>query len=174
MTLASIAGSGLPPAGPTPTGGATDGGPAGAEPVGNTKVVDLNGLSDVEFGDTEQELARRGILRAEVDTCGPLLTGHETVSPIFVDERLVLLWAGEPMSTPEGVTVGTPLPDVRARYPAVSRLDAPQGTYRFDGLLARRGDRAYLFLHDGRVVRKVIAGYADWARRLFDEGHGPC
>ncbi|WP_405104138.1 hypothetical protein [Micromonospora sp. NBC_01412] len=45
---------------------------------------------------------------------------------------------------------------------------------REDPLRARRSDRAYLFLHDGRTVRKIIAGYADWARRLFAEGHGPC
>jgi hypothetical protein len=53
-------------------------------------------------------------------------------------------------------------------------LTAPPGTYRFDGLLARQGDRAYLFLHDGRTVRKTVAGYADYAQRLFDEGFGTC
>ncbi|KXK59302.1 hypothetical protein AWW66_25050 [Micromonospora rosaria] len=170
LTAAAIAGSGPRSAGPAPV----DSGPANAEPVSHTEVVDLNGLPDVEIGATEEELTARGILRADVDACGPLLTGHETVSPVFVDDRLVLLWAGEPMSTPEGVSAGSPVAEVRARYPAASRLDAPQGTYRFDGLLARRGDRAYLFLHDGEVVHKVITGYADWARRLFHEGHGPC
>ena len=53
-------------------------------------------------------------------------------------------------------------------------LPAPPGSHRFAGLLARDGDRAYLFLHDGVTVREIIAGYADWARRLFDEGYGPC
>ncbi|WP_434742039.1 hypothetical protein [Micromonospora sp. SH-82] len=170
LAAAWIAGSGPRPIGPAPA--ETE--PTNAEPVGTIEVVDLNGLPDVAFGDTEEELARRGVLRPEVDACGPLLTGHERASPIFIDDRLVLIWAGEPMATPEGVTIGTPLPEARARYPKAKRLDAPQGTYRFDGLLARRGDRAYLFLHDGRQVRKVIAGYAHWARRLFDEGHGPC
>ncbi|WP_186832437.1 hypothetical protein [Micromonospora endolithica] len=164
MTAASIAGSGAgTPAAPPP-----------AAPIGRTEVVGLNGLRNVEFGDTEDELTRRGVLRTDVDACGVALAGHDTVSPIFVDDRLVLLWLDDTVGTPEGVIAGTPVPKVRDRYPAVRELDAPQGTYRFDGLLARRGDRAYLFLHDGETVRKVIAGYADWAERAFDEGHGPC
>lgn len=50
---------------------------------------------------------------------------------------------------------------------------ADRGTQRFDGLQARVGDRAYLFLHDGHEVRKIIAGSAEWAERLFDGGYGP-
>ncbi|MFI7578166.1 hypothetical protein [Micromonospora sp. NPDC049497] len=148
--------------------------PRPGEPIGTSEVVDLNGLRNVEFGDTEDELTRRGILRTDVDACGPALAGHDTVSPIFVDDRLVLLWVGDTVGTPEGVTTGTPVTDVQARYPDVRVLDTPPGTYRFDGLLARQGDRAYLFLHDGDVVRKIIAGYADWAERLFADGHSPC
>ncbi|MFV2103849.1 hypothetical protein [Micromonospora sp. LOL_024] len=144
------------------------------EPVATVAVVDRDGLTDVEFGDTESELTRRGILRTDVDACGPTLAGHALISPIFIDDRLVLLWADDPVRTPEGIAAGTPLAEVKASYPSVSQLRAPQGTHRFDGLLARDGDRAYLFLHDGHTVRKVIAGYADWAHRLFVEGHGPC
>lgn len=144
------------------------------EPVASVAVVDLDGLADVDFGDTEAELTRRGVLRTDVDACGPTLAGHAMVSPIFIQDRLVLLWAGDPIRTPEGVAAGTPIAEVRASYPRVRELRAPQGTYRFDGLLARDGDRAYLFLHDGRTVQKIIAGYADWVHRLFVEGHGPC
>ncbi|WP_308220936.1 hypothetical protein [Micromonospora phytophila] len=164
MTAASIAGSGARPQGPVTAG----------LPAGSVEVVDLEGLHDVEFGDTEDELTRRGILRTDVDACGPALAGHDTISPIFVDDRLVLLWLGDTTRTPEGVTAGSPIGEVWDSYPSVRELDAPQGTYRFDGLLARQGDRAYLFLHDGQVVRKIIAGYAEWAQRLFDEGHSPC
>ncbi|WP_187413294.1 MULTISPECIES: hypothetical protein [unclassified Micromonospora] len=164
MAAASIAGSGVRP----------QGADVSARPVGAAEVVGLDGLHDAEFGVTEQELTRRGVLRTDVAACGPTLAGHESVSPIFVDDRLVLLWFDDPMSTPEGITVGTPISEVRARYPAAVDLTAPQGTHRFDGLLARDGDRAYLFLHDRSTVRKIIAGYADWARRLFDEGYGPC
>ncbi|WP_413775721.1 hypothetical protein [Micromonospora sp. RTGN7] len=176
MTAAWIAGSGVRPQGPVDAGGdhrPPD--PPGADQLaGADEVVGLHGLRNVEFGDTEADLTRRGILRSEVDACGPTLAGHEAVSPIFVNDRLVLLWLDDPVRTPEGVTVGTPVEQARSRYTTVSRLYAPQGTHRFDGLLARSGDRAYLFLHDGRTVRKIIAGYADWARRLFVEGHGPC
>ncbi|MEU3457756.1 hypothetical protein ABZ671_29820 [Micromonospora sp. NPDC006766] len=164
MVAASLAGSGVRPQGPD--------GPA--RPVGAAEVISLDGLRNAEFGTTEQELTRRGILRTDVAACGPTLTGHGSVSPIFVDNRLVLLWLDDPMSTPEGITVGTPVAAVRAAYPSATELAAPQRTYRFDGLLARDGDRAYLFLHDGATVRKIIAGYADWAQRLFNEGYGPC
>lgn len=137
-------------------------------------MVGLEGLRNAEFGDTEADLTRRGVLRADEAACGPALVGHGSVSPIFVDERLVLLWLDDPMSTPEGISAGTPVGEVRAAYPGAVDLPAPTGSHRFAGLLARDGDRAYLFLHDGVTVREIIAGYADWARRLFDEGYGPC
>ncbi|WP_408630996.1 hypothetical protein [Micromonospora inositola] len=158
MVAASIAGSG----------------PRPLLPADGTEVMDLRGLRDVEFGDTEAELSDRGVLRTDVDACGPTLAGPGAVSPIFVDDRLVLLWVDDQVSTPEGITVGTPVDQVWANYPSVIELRAPQGTYRFDGLFARSGDRAYLFLHDGQTIRRTVAGYADWARRLFDEGYGPC
>ncbi|WP_410814790.1 hypothetical protein [Micromonospora sp. 067-2] len=160
MTAASIAGSGVPP--------------SGTLPAGSVDVIGLNGLRNIEFGVTEDELTARGILRTDLAACGPTLAGHDMVSPVFADDRLVLLWLGDPMRTPEGITTGSPVDQVWDRYPSVTRLRAPQGTHRFDGLLARSGDRAYLFLHDGRTVRKTIAGYADWARRLFEEGADPC
>ncbi|MEH1165845.1 hypothetical protein V6V47_10720 [Micromonospora sp. CPCC 205539] len=164
MTAASIAGSGAPPTGPLP----------GSRPAGSVEIIDLNGLRNIEFGDTEDELTRRGILRTDLDACGPVLAGLDTVSPVFVEDKLVLLWVADPMRTPEGITAGSPVDEVWSHYSSVTRLRAPQGTYRLDGLLARNGDRGYLFLHDGHTVRKTIAGYADWARRLFDEGAGPC
>jgi hypothetical protein len=144
------------------------------EPVASVSVVDLDGVAEVDFGDSESELARRGILRTDVDACGPTLAGHDMISPIFVDDRLVLLWAGDPVRTPEGIAAGSPIAEVMASHPTVRELHAPEGTHRFDGLLARDGDRAYLFLHDGQTVRKIIVGYATWAHRLFVEGHAPC
>ncbi|WP_422756575.1 hypothetical protein [Micromonospora sp. WMMD708] len=164
MLAATAAGSGNHPSGPE----------VPARPIGVSQVVGLHGVAGAAFGDTEAELTRRGVLHSDADTCGTTLVGHGTASPIFVDGRLVLLWLDDPMSTPEGITVGTPVREVLARYPSAVRLHAPQRTYRFDGLLARDGDRGYLFLHDGTAVREIIAGYADWARRLFDEGHSPC
>ena len=86
----------------------------------------------------------------------------------------MLLWIDPPLRTPEGVTTGASVQAVRTAYPEATRLTAPPDSYRFDGLLAHSGDRAYLFLHDGKAVRKVVAGYTDYARRLFHEGFGLC
>src|SRR6185436_18478234 len=97
---------------------------------------------------------------------GPQLVDVPKVSPIFVDDRLVVLWAEPPMHTPEGLGVGSPVDRVRAAYPG--------GTYRFDGLLVTRGDRAYLFLHDTATVRKLIVGYVQYAKLLFDQGYSAC
>jgi hypothetical protein len=171
LTAAVVSGSGVEPDGP----GFVPGPAApGRGAVDRPPVIDLHGLHTIEFGDTEQELTRRGVLQPQADACGLGLAGHEAVSPIFAGDRLVLLWVSPPVRTPEGVTDGTPVSKVRASYPTVSRLTAPKGTYRLDGLLARRGDRAYLFLHDGRTVRKTIAGYADHARAFFEAGRPPC
>lgn len=137
-------------------------------------VIHLDGLRDIEFGDTEQQLVREGALTQPAAPCGPRLTDMATVSPVFAGDRLVLLWVDPPMQTPEGISGGTPVAEVRDTYPAAKRLTAPRGTYRFDGLLAAEGDRAYLFLHDGKTVRKTIAGYAEYAQRLFDDGLGAC
>ncbi|MGW4466048.1 hypothetical protein [Micromonospora sp. NPDC004704] len=139
-------------------------------------VVHLSGVRNIEFGDTEGELTARGVLEPEPEAteCAAQINGLDTVGPVFDHNRLVLMWVSPPMHTPEGVTVGTSLNTVHARYPAATALVAPQGTYRFDGLLARQGDRAFLFLHDGRIVRKTVAGYANYAQKLFDEGFGTC
>src|SRR4051812_13616750 len=112
MTAASIAGSGVPPTGPIPDG----------RPTGSVEIIDLNGLRNIEFGDTEEELTRRGILLTNLDACGPMLAGHDTVSPVFVEDKLVLLWVGDPMRTREGITAGSPIDQVWARYPLVTRL----------------------------------------------------
>jgi hypothetical protein len=146
--------------------------PAGA-PYG-PDVIRLTGFRNIAFGDSAQELTRRGVLGPQETPCGPSLTGLDAVSPVFADDRLVLLWFEPPMRTPEGITVGTPVDAVPAAYPSATWLTAPQETYRFDGLLVEQGDRAYLFLHDGRTVRKIIAGYAGYARKLFEEGSGLC
>lgn len=143
-------------------------------PATGPDIVSFAGVRNIAFGTTEQELARRGVLDAEPEACGPHLAGVPTADPVFADDRLVLLWANGETSTPEGVHVGTPVAQVRAAYPGARDLVAPRGSYRFDGLLVRAGDRAYLFLHDGRTVRKSIVGYADYAQKLFDEGFGLC
>ena len=137
-------------------------------------MIHLQGLGGLEFGASEAELTRQGALLPETTACGPRLANISTVSPVFADDRLVLLWASPPMRTPEGIGVGTAIGTVWQAYPRAKALSAPRGSHRFDGLLVSRGERAYLFLHDGRRVRKVIAGYTEYARKLFDEGFGTC
>lgn len=138
-------------------------------------IIHFDGLRNIAFGDTEQELTRRGVLTpAEAPCGGPQLAGLPTVGPVFDDSRLVLLWVDSPLRTPEGITIGTPIEQVRTSFPDATILTAPRGTHRYDGVLAKQGDRAFLFLHDGKTVRKTIAGYADYAEKLFNEGFGTC
>ncbi|HEX5596955.1 MAG TPA: hypothetical protein VFX61_13210 [Micromonosporaceae bacterium] len=133
-------------------------------------VVHLDGLREIHFGDTEALLTQRGLLapESEAEPCGPSFVAIPEASPVFFEGRLVQIWAEPPLQTPEGVGVGTPLDDARAVYPTAHKLTAPADSYRFDGLLVTEGDRAYLFLHDGRAVQKVIVGYAEQARMLFE------
>lgn len=163
----------------TPTSSETAAGPRPAPktadpPPSTAGVVSLAGLRNAPFGATEQELSRQGVLDQEPAPCGPRLAGAPTADPVFADDRLVLLWANGQTRTPEGVRAGTSVDRVRDAYPAARRLTAPAGTYRLNGLLVREGDRAYLFLHDGRTVRKTVVGYAEYAQKLFDEGFGTC
>jgi hypothetical protein len=145
-----------------------------AESVRAAEVVDFDGVRNVAFGDTKAQLTAKGLVATPKEACGPRLVGIDQVSPVFADERLVLLWAYPPFATPEGIGVGSTLADVRAAYPQATPLTAPAGSQRYDGLLVTRGDRAYLFLHDGHTVTKTIAGFADQARQLFDTGFGSC
>jgi hypothetical protein len=137
-------------------------------------VVSHQGLAGIRFGDSRAGLERdHGLTQAPGD-CGPGLPSSPWVSPVFEDDRLVLLWAEPPVRTPEGITVGTPVGTARAAHPGAEKLAAPPGSHRFDGLLAAAGDRAYLFLHDGVTVQKLIVGYEEHCRRLFHEGFGVC
>jgi len=137
-------------------------------------VVDYQGVRQMRFGETERELTDRGLVVRDVPRCGPRMARPSGAGPVFVDGRLALVWADPPLRTPEGVAVGSPLAEVRRAYPAADDLPAPAGSYRFGGLIATEGDRAYLFLHDGTAVRKLIVGYARHARTLFQQGFAGC
>ncbi|MFC7550564.1 hypothetical protein [Plantactinospora sp. GCM10030261] len=171
----STAGPGGPPLDAEPDRPAAPAAPPTVPgPPGPAGVVSLAGLRGIPFGVTEKELSRRGVLDREPTPCGRRLAGVPTADPVFAEDRLVLLWANGQTRTPEGIRAGTPVERVRDAYPRARRLTAPAGSYRLDGLLARKGDRAYLFLHDGQTVRKTVVGYTKYARKLFDEGFGTC
>ncbi|WP_117215890.1 hypothetical protein [Allorhizocola rhizosphaerae] len=136
-------------------------------------VVHADGLADVPIGAARAELERH--LNHGLPGCNTQLAQYPQGSLVFTDEgRLVLLWFERPLRTPHGVSTGTPLNEVKKIYPSAQELNAPEGSYQFDGLLVTSGEHGYLFLHDGRTVQKAIAGYVDYLRRLFDTGFGAC
>ena len=147
---------------------------AGSAGTTGSEVVDYEGIREIRFGDTEQELTARGLLIKDVPECGPRMKQPTGASPVFVDGRLALVWADPPLRTPEGIGVGTSLTEMRSAYPQAAALTAPAGSYRFDGLLAVRGDRAYLFLHDSQRVQKLIVGFVRHVRTLFERGFAGC
>jgi hypothetical protein len=147
---------------------------AHAAPTYGPDVIHRGGLRDVQFGDSMDQLTQRGEVIENAEACGPRFVGLPNASPVFDAGRLVLVWAYLPLRTPEGIGVGAPLDAVRSEYADLIELRAPAGTYRFDGLMKVDGDRAYLFLHDGHTVQKLVVGYREYAQRLFNEGFGTC
>ncbi|MEV0720410.1 hypothetical protein [Asanoa sp. NPDC050611] len=145
-----------------------------ASTTARSGVVDFSGVSDVRLGQSDAELTREGAMARPADACGPVLTGVQAAHPVFADGELVLLWANPPLTTPEGVGVGTSLAAAKAAYPQATAMAAPPGSYQFDGLMVTSGDRAYLFMHDGQTVRKTVVGYTDDVQRLFTYGVGNC
>jgi hypothetical protein len=149
--------------------------PRASTPAGyGQDVVDFLGVRDMRFGDTERDLTDRGLVVRDVPRCGPRMARPTGAGPVFVDGRLALVWADPPLRTPEGIAVGSALADAHRAYPSADVLPAPAGSYRFNGLLTTNGDRAYLFLHDGKEVQKLIVGYARHARTLFEQGYAGC
>jgi hypothetical protein len=172
-TFAGIMAAVMVAAGPAGCGEPGDPTPMAAS-VPDRHVVSHRGLAGIEFGDSRAELERdHGLVRASGD-CGPRLPSYPDASPIFEDDRLVLLWADPPLRTPEGIAVGDLVSTVHDTHLRAEPLTAPPERFRFDGLLVTSGDRAYLFLHDGATVQKLIVGYEDHVRRLFHEGFGTC
>lgn len=137
-------------------------------------VVHFDGVPGIGFGDLKAGLAADGHLATGQGACGPTFPATPEVRPVFDGEKLVLLWADPPYRTPEGLGVGSAVADVRHAYPAAEQLTPPTGSYAFPGLLVAHGDRAYLFLHDDETVQKLIVGYTEYARRLFEHGFGQC
>ncbi|MBB5871179.1 hypothetical protein F4553_004558 [Allocatelliglobosispora scoriae] len=141
-------------------------------------VISLAGVRAVRFGQTRDELSDEPGLSEGPGGCGEHIVGVTEVSPVFTDEdageKLVLLWANPPLHTPENVAVGTAMDVVKSTYPQATPLTAPTGTYRFDGLLVSKGEFGFLFLHDGKHVQKLIAGYTTYLEQLFAEGFGAC
>jgi hypothetical protein len=143
-------------------------------PAASANTVNFDGVGGVHFGQHDADLTRLGALTQTAAACGPALTATSTADPVFADGELVLLWVHPPLTTPEGIGEGTPLATAQAAYPQATTMTAPAGSYQFDGLMVTSGDRAYLFMHDGQTVRKVVVGYTESVQRLFTQGIGNC
>jgi len=140
----------------------------------SANTVDFDGVGDVRLGQRDADLTRLGALTQPAAACGPALTATSAADPVFADGELVLLWVHPPLTTPEGIGEGSPLATAQATYPQATAMTAPAGSYQFDGLMVTSGDRAYLFMHDGQTVRKVVVGYTEPVQRLFTHGIGNC
>lgn len=159
-------------------GYATDqrGAPANAATVSADRAdtVDFDGVGDVRLGQRDVDLTSAGAMVRPAAACGPTLTAVRKADPVFANGELVLLWVHPPLATAEGVGEGTPLATAQAAYPQATAMKAPAGSYRFDALMVTGGVRAYLFLHDGQIVRKAVVGYVEPVQRLFAYGVGSC
>ncbi len=171
-----------PQRGPTTTpstDGATASATAGATVTtrpADPNVIDFSGLRDIRIGASMAELVRTGVVTTADPVCGVAsFASIPNASPVFERDRLVLIWAHAPLRTPEGVMVGTKLAEARRAYPSAIELPVPAGSEQFPGLIVTgAGDRAYLILHDGNQVQKLIVGIEHYARLLFDTGYGTC
>ena len=134
-------------------------------------VVTFDGIADVHFGDSVASLAAAHGLREDPAACTRTFSDLQNVDPVVAEGKLVLMWVNAPVRTPEGITVGSPVAAVRSAY-ATGQDVAQPGAY--PGIMVVQNDKAYLFLHDGKTVKKEIAGYADYVRRLYTEGFGAC
>lgn len=150
--------------------------PAATRTVG-PDVIDFTGLRGIRFGDGLAQLSAQGVVSTAEPYCGSgySFTGIDAASPVFDQDRLVLVWADPPLHTPEDVSVGSPVDQARRAYPDALELTPPAGSTTYPGLLiAGGGDRAYLLLHDGRTVQKLVAGLERYVRLLYDTGFGSC
>ncbi len=88
-------------------------------------------------------------------------------STVFDADRLVLLWPlGEDQHTVEGVGVGSPVHQLWSVYPDAEVLRREPDAAP-DAALVVRVDRAYLMLHDGSRVRRVLAGTEPLLRAAY-------
>jgi hypothetical protein len=134
-------------------------------------VVTFDGVGDVHFGDSVGALAASHGFKDDPSACTRTFSDLQGVDPVVADDKLVLMWVDPPVHTPEGIAVGSAVSAVRQAYPGGTDV---AGEHAYPGIMVVKQDKAFLFLHDGKTVKKEIAGYADYVRRLYTEGFGAC
>jgi dipeptidyl aminopeptidase/acylaminoacyl peptidase len=140
----------------------------------STDTVTFQGVGDVHFGDSIAALASTHGFTADPAACTRTFSDIAGVDPVMADGKLVLMWIHAPVHTPEGISEGSSVDAVRTAYAGAQELTPPSDSHAYPGILVVKGDKAFLFLHDGQKVQKEIAGYADYVRRLYAEGFGAC
>jgi hypothetical protein len=157
---------------------AATGGPASslsATGTTPTNVIDFAGLPGIAIGASRAELTKAGAITTAGPGCGPSFASLPNASPVFDADRLVLIWAYQPLHTPEGVSVGSSIEAARKAYPSAVDLSAPAGSHRYPGLLVTGpDDLTYLMLYDSSQVQKLVVGMQKYARMLVDTGFGAC
>ena len=134
-------------------------------------VVTFDGIDDVHFGDSVGALATSHGFKDDPAACTRTFSDLQGVDPVVAEDKLVLMWVNAPVHTPEGIAVGSSVSAVRAAYEGEQDMSSD---HAYPGIMVQKDDKAFLFLHDGQTVKKEIAGYADYVRRLYTEGFGAC
>ncbi|WP_344128552.1 hypothetical protein [Luedemannella flava] len=149
---------------PQPTSASTD-----------PTVISYEGTNGVRIGQTVAELTEAGLLASPTPGCSRRFAGIDYADPVFDHDRLAFIWAYPPLHTPEGVMVGTAIADLNRAYPNAERLTPPAGSPTFDGALVRNPNGvAYLILHDGLAVQKLIVGAENAVRMLYTQRLDTC
>jgi hypothetical protein len=148
-----------------------------ASPAATTdpNVISFEGTHGVRIGQSIEELTAAGAMAPASPGCARPFSDFSYADPVFDNEKLAFIWAYPPLHTPEGVMVGTEVAALHDAYPTAERLTPPAGSPTFDGALVRNPNGvAYLILHDGDTVQKLIVGREDSLRMLYTNRLDTC
>ncbi len=181
-TARATSSPGVPSTRPTPAASpslagkaATTVTPAPRATTTDPNVISFNGLGGIRIGQSIDQLTAAGKLKKTTHGCARQLVGITHAEPIFDHDTLAFIWAFPPLHTPEGIMVGSTKIALDEAYPNAERLSPPSGSPTFAGSLVRHPNGvAYLVLHDGQTVQKLIVGNEDAVRTLYTQRLDTC
>jgi hypothetical protein len=134
-------------------------------------VVHLQGIGEVRFGDSREQLVSRKLIKVGEPGCdgSPVydVPGYVDAADLVFNaqDQLAFVWVLSPgVHTPEKLSVDSQIAAVRKAYPQGEELKANDRSY--PGLLVKDEKTALLFLYEpttGQVI-KLLAGYTDMLR----------